>query len=73
MTTVGLAMRNKRLLRVTYKKFNDIEPYDCILAPHLGYCPNKNLSSRKLKHHLLLKRKLKVDQLVPRRQNHQIT
>ena len=24
----------KRLLRVTYPKFDDVAPYDCILAPH---------------------------------------
>ena len=34
LKTIGLAMRNKRLLRVTYQKFDDVEPYDCILAPH---------------------------------------
>ena len=34
LKTIGLAMRNKRLLRVTYQKFDDVAPYDCILAPH---------------------------------------
>lgn len=34
LRSIGDAMRTKHLLRVTYKKFNDIEPYDCVLSPH---------------------------------------
>ncbi len=31
---IGEAMSKNKLIRVTYQKFSDIEPYDCILAPH---------------------------------------
>lgn len=31
---IGDAMRDNRLLQITYKKFKDVKSYDCILAPH---------------------------------------
>lgn len=35
LRTIGEAMNRNWLLRVTYQKFSDVEPYDCILAPHV--------------------------------------
>jgi len=34
LRSIGDAMHVNHLLRVTYQKFDDVEPYDCILAPH---------------------------------------
>ena len=35
LRTIGEAMNKNLLLHVVYQKFNDQEPYDCILAPHV--------------------------------------
>lgn len=35
LRTIGEAMNRNLLLRVTYQKFSDVEPYNCILAPHV--------------------------------------
>lgn len=35
LRTIGEAMNRNMLLHVTYQKFSDVEPYDCILAPHI--------------------------------------
>ena len=35
LRTIGDAMSKNHLLHVTYQKFSDVEPYDCILAPYV--------------------------------------
>ena len=35
LRVIGEAMSRNMLLHVTYQKFSDEEPYDCILAPHV--------------------------------------
>lgn len=35
LRAIGSAMKNNTLLRCTYQKFTDTEPYECVLAPYV--------------------------------------